>query len=176
LSTAGVSVVSELELARQTALARNCQVEFRFYELPDASASAGSSPSVYRAFQIFSLDNDGAQTNAVTKVIYLPSNVVITNSATLSSLLPATPSNPPYAVSGSKAGVSLGPYSPTSYNYMDFHFQASGGTDLNPNSGSTWFVTLVSEYDKSSGANGLPANFFTVQIDPITGHVRSFRP
>jgi uncharacterized protein (TIGR02596 family) len=176
LTTGGASVMSEIDLARQTAMARNCQVEFRFYKLPDSGAPAGSSPTVYRAFQIFSLDDDGSQTNAVTKVVFLPANIIITNSDTLSSLLPSTPSDPPYAVSGSAAGNPLGPYSPPSYSYMDFHFRANGSTDLNPDSASTWFVTLVNEHDSSSGANGLPANFFTIQVDPLTGRARSFRP
>ncbi len=174
LTAGGTRLVDQFNLARQTAIAKNCEVEFRLYELPDPSAPSSSSPTVYRAFQSFSLDHDGSQTNAITKVITLPANIAAVNNSTVSSLLPASPSNPPYSVSGSVAGTPLGAYPPNSYRYMDFHFKPDGSTDLNL--GSTWFISLANPSDPIQGTTGLPNNFVTVQVDAQSGHVRSFRP
>ncbi len=176
LTTAGNNLIEQLNLARQTAMTRNCEVEFRFYKVPDSGATVSSPPTTYRIYQSYSLDENGQQTNAITKPIFLPDGVTISSTSTYSSLLPASPSNPPYSVSGTAAGTSLGLYGPSSYNYMDFHFRANGSTDLNPNSSSTWFISLINEHDSSVGPTGLPNNFFTVQVDALSGHARSFRP
>src|SRR5579871_1519334 len=79
LTAGGNRLVDQLALARQTAMARNCHVEFRIYELPDPTISSSATPAVYRAFQSFSLDNDGSQTNAISKVIFLPDGIAMVN-------------------------------------------------------------------------------------------------
>jgi uncharacterized protein (TIGR02596 family) len=177
LTTAGELLTDQLTFARQAAMTRDCEVEFRFYELPDGQPSnTSTSPTTYRAVQGFSLDADGSQTNALTRVAFLPQGIVIDSASSLSSLLPSTPSNPPYAVSGSTQTAPVGAYAPSSYNYIDFHFKPDGSTDLNPNAVSPWFVTLVNEVDLQRAGNNAPANFYTLEVDPLTGHVRSFRP
>jgi uncharacterized protein (TIGR02596 family) len=169
LSSGGNNLVNQLTLSRQVAMTRNCQVEFRLYQLPDSSGNM-----VYRAFQSFSLDNDGTQTNAITQVTYLPGQIYMVNNSTASTLL--TANNPPYVLAGTAAGISLGTYPPSSYNYVAFHFNVDGSTDLNPGSGQSWHVSLANERDATQGSAGLPANFMTVQVDAQTGRVRSFRP
>jgi hypothetical protein len=56
-------------------------------------------------------------------------------------------------------------------------FQPSGGTPLKAaTTGSdSWFVSLVSENDHPL-ANKPAANFVTIQIDPVNGRVKVFRP
>jgi uncharacterized protein (TIGR02596 family) len=175
LTVGSNSLTSQFNLSRQYAMTKNCQVEIRLYELPDASAPSSTSPSVYRAFQSFSLDNSGAQTNALTKAIYLPNQIYMVANSTASSLLVSQ--SPPYSVLGTAVGAPLGPYPPASYNYLAFHFKPDGSTDLNPNSAQLWYVSLANQHDKIQDAtSGLPANFITVQIDALTGRVRYFRP
>jgi uncharacterized protein (TIGR02596 family) len=178
LTTGGNRLVDQLNICRQLAMTKNCQVEFRFYQLPDANAPVASAPSVFRAFQGFSLDNGGSQTNAITKVMYLPSQIYIAANTTASTLL--STNNPPYYVAGTSpttAGNSVGVYPPASYNYLDFHFKADGSTDLTPTFASPWYVSLANQHDKiQNAASGLPANFITVQIDANTGRARYFRP
>ncbi len=176
LTAGGNRLVDYLNLSRQAAMAKNCRVEFRMYQLPDPTVPSSSAPTVYRAFQSFSLENNGSQTNAISKVSFLPDGIAMVNNATVSSLLPATPSNPPYLVSGATAGYTVVNYPPSSYNYMAFHFKPDGSTNLNPNSTSSWFVSLANQRDSIQGTNALPNNSYTVQIDAQTGRVRSFRP
>ncbi len=166
LTTGSNLLASQLDLCRQSAITRNCKVEFRFYQLPASGASG--APTAYRAFQGLSLDNGGAQTNAITKVTFLPGQVVMSANATSSTLL--TTGNPPYSVAGTTAGSPLGPYPPSSYNYVAFHFNADGSTDLNPNLNSFWVVSLANATDPvANAATGLPANFITLQVEALTG-------
>ena len=175
LTTGSNRLVDQLNICRQFAMTKNCQVEFRFYQLPDPNAAASAAPSVYRAFQGFSLDYGGTQTNAITKVMYLPSQIYMSSNSTASTLL--TTNNPPYYVPGTTAGNALGIYPPASYNYLDFHFKPDGSTDLTPSFASPWYVSLANQHDMIQNATtGLPANFITVQIDASTGRARYFRP
>ncbi len=169
LTSSGDNLESQLNLARQTAIGKNCQVEFRIYQLPDPSANA-ATPTLYRAFESFSLDDGGTQTNAIARAVFLPRSIYFVPSATVSSLLSV--SNPPYA-SGVLSGSFLS-YQPSSYNYLAFHFNPDGSTDLNAT--STWFISLALQRDPVLASTGLPANFITVLVDPLSGRPRIFRP
>jgi uncharacterized protein (TIGR02596 family) len=175
LTSGSNNLISQLSLSRDVAMARNCEVEFRFYELPDVSAPPNGPPTVFRAFQSFSLDENGLQTNAITKVVFLPDQVCMVNNNSVSTLLMTQ--NPPYAVAGSVGAAPLGYYAPGSYGYVAFHFKPDGSTDLNPNpTFSSWHLSLANLHDPAQAGLGLPANFVTIQIDPVSGRVRYFRP
>ena len=53
------------------------------------------------------------------------------------------------------------------------------GTVTDPK-GDSWYITLVNPKDVSATKLGVKtgeaANFFTLQIDPVTGSTRSYRP
>jgi len=173
LSAGGRSLVDQLNLARQTAMAKNSQVEFRLYKLPEASLPATAAPSQYRAFQSFVLTKGGTETNAVARAAFLPKSIIFLSSPSASSLLPENPATSPALVSGEQTGARFNGYQPSAYDYMVFHFNPDGSTDLDPT--ANWYVSLA--FEKAPlGAEGVPTDFITVQIDPINGRVRSFRP
>ncbi len=60
-----------------------------------------------------------------------------------------------------------------SYKYYPIRFKASGRTSLDPN--KAWFLTI---HDSQFGDNlgKLPANYVTVQVDPIQGTTKMYRP
>jgi hypothetical protein len=74
------------------------------------------------------------------------------------------------------------------YQYVALRFLPDGSTDLPPtgvdtgdNKGDSWYLTIhgtqIQTGGKSAGkTETLPDNFFTLQIDPITGSTRSYRP
>lgn len=175
LTTSGQSLASQLSLAQQFARSQNCLVDFRIYQLPDPTTPSATTPTVYRAFQSFSISPDGATFTPITKIVYLPTPICIVNNTTYSSLLnPGTAGSPPFFTTGNSTGAPLGTYPASAYNYIDFHFKPDGKTDLNPIS-PQWFLSLASLPIQS--AAGLPAvNFVTLQINATTGQVATYRP
>jgi hypothetical protein len=59
------------------------------------------------------------------------------------------------------------------YLYVAFRFQPDGSTNLAPK--TNWYVTLRQLKDKVTGRIP-PPNFFTLQVDPVSGTTRPFRP
>lgn len=173
VTIAGRSVVDELSMAQQTALSRNLPVEFRLYKLPNELNPSG--PRVYRAFQTFL---SGETLIPLSKVIYFPPGIAVMEDSTSST----SPKSPLFANPGALSepvpkpgteGLPLPNYG-TDYDFVSFRFKSNGETDLN-NVPQGSFFTLVTLTDvKTSGT--LPANFVTIQIDPLNGRVRTFRP
>jgi uncharacterized protein (TIGR02596 family) len=179
---AGETVVDQLNFAHQSAVTYNLPVEVRLYWLPDYAATATSTPTVYRAFQFFLIKNTGPV--ALGKPVYFQSPVYLTTTGTaassifsgaaqtaLSSLILQTPNSTD--PTQSNYGPSLPPYQ-MNYEYSCFHFKPSGATDLPIVSNVQYnFITLALENDRAVGSGG---NFITIQIDPYSGAVKSYRP
>ena len=173
LAAGGQSLADQLSLARQTAITKNAQVEVRLYQLPDPARPDSKTPTLYRAFQSFALGSGGSETNAIAKPTFLPRSIVFLSSPTVSSLLPSGSTAPPLLVAGEAAGTRFGGSIPSAYNYMAFHFNPDGSTDLDPR--TAWYISLA--FEKAPlGASGVPADFITVQLDPLSGRVKLFRP
>ena len=165
-----------LDFARQTAITRNTDVEFRIYYLPDVNATPASGTlSQYRGFQTF-LIADGT-TNALTKPSFLPPPAVISANTAVSSVVGLTPQP------SSTFGQTLPLYG-NNYQALAFRFSPNGGLET-PTAPETpaavttgWFMSLVLLNDplNTSGNTALPANFATIQIDPFSGRAKVFRP
>ena len=161
LSGAAQGVVDQLNFARQTALSRNLPVEVRFYKLADYNEPVSASPKVFRALQSFVLDD----TNVVPLVRpqYFSAPVVCSSNVAESPLLsdPITTETTP--------GTAIPSYG-LNYTYRSFYFKPSGATSRQD---TNLFLTLVIENNPPLSQG---ANFFTIQIDPVTGRPRIFRP
>lgn len=160
------SLTGALELARQTAVTQNRPVEVRFYKLPDYNQPATAAPAVYRAMQTFVVDYDN--TNAATKVSKLSNPVIISSDPNVSSLMNDTN----FPEQAAPAGVTL-PEFGSNYRYRSFLFKPDGGTDLSRD--RQLFFTMHVQNDKIV-TNNLPANFVTIQIEPMTGRTKVIRP
>ncbi len=57
--------------------------------------------------------------------------------------------------------------------FLSFRFHADGSTNLLP--GKEWFLTFL-ERKPGQAITTRPKNFITLQIDPASGHLRSFQP
>ena len=175
VSTSSQMLTGALDFARQTAITRNADVEFRLYELPDANGSS-TTPTEFRGFQTF-LIADGT-TNALTKATYLPNPAVISQTAAVSSViaLGAQPAN--------AYGSQPIPVYNLNYMAVSFRFSPTGGLEA-PTASQTappnnsWFMSLVLLNDPNNTTGGnpaLPANFATIQLDPFSGRAKVFRP
>ncbi len=171
LTTAGDLLRDSLELARQTAATKNSTVEVRLYQLPD---QGGTTPSSYRAFQLF-LKGEGTVPTytALTKITYLPQGIILMADKTKTTFLAPTGQPASGATPPSGATAFALPGCGTNYNYAYFCYKPSGRTDLDPT--LKWFATLVGK-NAPIAQNDLPTNFLTVQVDPLLGKAMIYRP
>ena len=174
LTQASQTLTDQISYARQRALSRNLAVEVRFYQYadPEAPGEKVSDPMTgqYRAMQLFEVVESGVAV-PLDKSQRLPISVVIEPNATFSTLISAASQIP------AKKPVASDPELPRgvakNYNYVSFRFQQDGSTNLAP--ATQWFVTIRNLTDKVTGSTP-PPNFFTLQIDPVSGAVKGFRP
>jgi uncharacterized protein (TIGR02596 family) len=163
LTSADQMVASEFDLARQIATSSGVSVEVRLYSFGGASGE----PAAFRAIQLFKTNADGNLV-PVRKIQRFPQGVIMLDNAAgqRSTLL----------VSGRQRGSgSTDPKIPDlpagqSYRIAAFIFQPDGSTNLDI--AQSWHVTLAAERDTEP----LPPNFATLQVDPLNGTTRSFRP
>jgi len=167
LSRASSMVADELNRVRQLALTKNRDVEIRFYKL---GSKSDPNDRQFRAFR--SLVVTGTQTTALplTGVKHFPEPAIISSDARFSTL-----------IDGSREALLQGTEtlpSNTSASYVSFLIRATGGTNLVPvtGSGSNWYLTFLLSNAAQSPGTGLPDNYATLQIDPVTGRVRVHRP
>ncbi len=170
-------VIDQFTLARQTALTKNRAVEVRIYRYGDPE-QPGEDKSVptsgrYRAIQLFDITDSGTAT-PMANMVRLSSAMCFDSGAPLSTLIgsaAASPTVPTLTSSGSQT-VSVSTMGKI-YDSVSFRFNADGSTNLDTT--KLWFLTLHNLTDKDAQANP-PANFFTLQIEPTNGHVKTFRP
>lgn len=157
LNRGGQLFADEFSFARQTALTKNRSVEVRFIQIPDSLGVLK-----YRAVQLWLADEAGNRA-PLGKLKILPDGIVPVES--LSPLIFGGGA----MVSGEVDLAGRG-----SHSFKAFHFRPSGGTDIPSNGLATapGYLTLKNETAQESP----PANFYTIQINPITGKATIFRP
>jgi uncharacterized protein (TIGR02596 family) len=160
-------VQQQLASARQNAIARNCRVEVRLYKFdnPDDVGTA----QAFCALQSFLISDNGAAT-PLGRLTKLPATVLINENPANSTLL--TLSNKTWTPpTGTDPQITLPGVS--TYTAKAFQFRPDGSTSLS--SADKWFLTL---HAATAGANAstLPPNFTTIQVDPVSGAVRTYRP
>jgi uncharacterized protein (TIGR02596 family) len=158
LAAGGRMLIDEITFARQTALSRNLPVELRLYKLPKQDTTTGG-PTVWRGFQVFEMGSAGEKAAGNLKLFTAP--VIISPDVTQSPMLTMTPKAPT---------KDVGPFAPASVSYVALRFSPSGMASV---TNSNNFATLVLEKGRPLSEG---ANFVTIQVNPVTGAVRSFRP
>jgi uncharacterized protein (TIGR02596 family) len=156
----------QLALARQTAAVDNRTVEVRFYAARDPEAPGNTTE--LRSFQIFRIEDDGTA-KALGKVQQLPTAVIISPDTSFSTLVRPDRSK---GFTSTDPQVSI-PRAGTEYDAYYFRFRPDGSTDLEPT--EKWYVTIHNETD-SPTAGSPPANYATIQIDPVSGDIMTYRP
>jgi uncharacterized protein (TIGR02596 family) len=160
-------VQQQLASARQNAIARNRRVEVRLYKFdnPDDVGTA----QAFCALQSFLISDNGAAT-PLGRLTKLPATVLINENTANSSLLKGERDKTSWPATDPK--ISL-PAVGTTYTAKAFQFRPDGSTSLS--SADKWFLTL---HAATAGANAstLPPNFTTIQVDPVSGAIRTYRP
>jgi uncharacterized protein (TIGR02596 family) len=169
LTDAGAALVDNLTFARQTALAKNTSVEVRFYSIPETGSTGQAA---YRAFKLLLNDNTGDPYKPLTKLIRLPTATIMVSDQKFSTIL----SDLNASGRGTGSGESL-PGISTPAPYKSVRFLPNGSTTLSPNGagGDKWFISIRSE--TATPRTDKPAdNYVTVELNPVSGRVRTYRP
>ncbi len=189
LSQAAQLVSDQLVLARQQALSKNRPVEVRFYRFGDKEAPGENSEDPesgkFRALQAFEIIESGAAI-PLNKIQRLPTTVIL-NRAGMSTILSETVRGAPKSAADDPSAPELARDVRRNYQYQAFRFLPDGSTDLpaaqtSDSAGDgTWYVTLHSldvsdDNNEPKNAKGESINFFTLQIDPVSGATKSYRP
>jgi uncharacterized protein (TIGR02596 family) len=157
LTQAAASLVNQFTLARQKASAENKNITLRFIRKDT------SSP--YDRIQLITLDSANNAT-PVSRLTTLPMQTAIASDTALTSLM---------SIGESSANSARDPSIPelgTAYLYKQCTFRPRGSLDLNIQ--SNWFATVVLQRNASNTT--APANFATIQVDPVNGGLQIFRP
>lgn len=182
LTQASSMIVGQISLARQQALTKNRAVEVRFYRFgdPESPGEDVSDPATgkFRAMQLFEVLENGTAI-PLDKMQALPNTVVFAYSDSgdlgLSSIIDkAKAGDPKKPGADDKAAPRLPRGVDFKYEYVAFRFLQDGSTNLVPT--DTWYLTLIGITDQLKSPNEPPPNFFTVQVDPVSGSTRTFRP
>lgn len=150
LNRAGQIIGDQIALARQEAVTKNREVQVRFYDV--------ATNQSWRGVQIWRVEqtSTGAVNTPVSRLATLPEGIVINSDASLSPLLTAD---------GTMSSVSNSP------PYRGFRFRANGATDSSITA-ANGYITL----QQATAQGNPPANYYTVQINPMTGKVMVYRP
>lgn len=176
LTQASQILTDQLNLARQQALTKNRSIEVRFYRFGDAEqpGEEADKPETgkFRAIQLYEVLETGTPV-PLGKIQRLP-NTVVLNDGKLSTL-----------INTEDTASSQAPKKPTEsdpelprgvkrhYEYSAFRFLPDGSTNLQPT--KNWYTTLhgITDVVKDEVP---PPNFFTLQIDPVSGTTKGYRP
>jgi uncharacterized protein (TIGR02596 family) len=182
LNQAQQMVVDQFRLARQTALSRGHAVEIRFLQFADVEqpGETASNPATgqYRAIQVFEVLDNGVAL-PVDKPQRFPATVIMnsagTSSNNLSSLLKAATQTVRSASADTRA-IELPRGVKRNYNWVAVRFQPDGSTTLPMNLSTPWYLTI--HEISSASITTIPAgfNFLTIQLDPGSGSIRTYRP
>lgn len=163
LTSAGDTMNQTLSQAQQRALTENRPVGVDFYFYPKDGISA------CHAVQVVTYD---PVTNTATPleapVFWQNGRAVLLNGA-LSPLFSGT-----FAPSDTGT-ASMKPFSTLGATFKRVLFYPDGSTALRTPLGQS-YVTLISVGDYKQDIKTAPANYYTIQIDPVTGRTRAYRP
>jgi len=170
INQAGQEVAGTIALARQEAVKRNREVEVRFYQVPTSGTMGGTGS--YRGMQLWSVNMDPTKPAPVksqlTDFRVLPNAIMISDNSQLSPLLTSDAQ-----LSGT---VSVGSYK--NLPWKGFRIRSNGqlSPTITTGSAGTNYLTVVRQTDTPLSGRLVPANYFLLQVNPVTGAVMTYRP
>jgi len=161
LSNAGRIVEQAFTNARMLATTRGRRVEARLIRF--------DTTNQVRGIQLFIFDESGVKATPASAFRPLPQTVTV-NLHTQNSTLWAELPDKNFSTDDPKVNV---PEAGTAYTARAILFLPNGGLALNPD--KNWFLTLQNN-NADWTISTLPANFYCIQIDPVLGTLRTYRP
>lgn len=158
LNRAGITATDSILRARQEAVSRNREVQVLFYNFSTPTSAQG-----WRGLQVVRVEQSstGRLIVPASRIVLLPEGSVISSNTALSPLL--------FADATLRGTTNLPAYGATSYAGFRFRPNGSLSSEINLTNN---FLTLQA----ASASGNPPANYYTLQINPVTGKVTAYRP
>ena len=191
VNRAAQTVADQFSSARQAAIVRNHPIEVRFITVadPEQPGEKPDSPTSwkFRAMQLMDVTPSGIPV-PLGPIQRLPTSMLL-NDGQYSSLLSETSVEPGQLPLRTVRATAVDPPLPRmstanaqNYSYVAFRYMPDGTTNLKAT--GNWYVTLHSMMDAqklaSAGAGATnpitTINYYTIQVDPVSGATRSYRP
>jgi uncharacterized protein (TIGR02596 family) len=162
LTSAGEGLLFKVSLAQQIAVTENRPVEIRFYRYTAEDLEG------FHAYQLFFLNESENEGAPVENPVLFGEGTVSISETALSPLLDIMNS-------GGLVAAQTEPFSSRNARYKSIVFYPNGTTNIHAPLRRS-YLTLADPRAAVEGAGGTPPNFYTLQIDPVTGRARSYRP
>lgn len=163
LTAAGEGLLFKISLAQQVSVTESRPVELRLYSYT-ADGEAG-----FHAYQLFFLNESGGAATAMENPTYLGEGSVMIAKGGLSPLLDALNG-------GKESVVDVEPFKTLGAKYQSLVFYPNGSTNIHLPLRSAYITMAQPGSFPAAGSNSTPDNYYTLQIDPVTGRGRSYRP
>lgn len=167
------ALISQLDLARETAGSRNVAVDVRLYQ--DSRRKDIRGNSVYRIVALVIPASTGAAAAPdewLGSPVALSGDVIIDSDFACSSLLNTSASSTLPPIVGTESATA--PFVIQNKPYVKFTFLPNGS--LNLDNAVLWSLTLVNQNHAPTAGNGTASNFVTIVLDVVTGHSRIYQP
>jgi uncharacterized protein (TIGR02596 family) len=152
LGDAGGIITTQLQAARQAAVTRNAAVQLQILKVVDIRTG---DPSAFRVVRTLIMEQGSREWRPLGRHEWLPEGTWVDEATDKSPML-----SQQVSVTNLPAGIS-----PSAAVGAWLMFDGSGGASVD--NSSNW-ITIASR----SNTN----DFLTVQIEPVSGRVRTFRP
>lgn len=167
LTSAGNTLLFKLSQAQQTAISNSRPIEVRFYAYELEGVTA------YRAYQLFRFDQSSNTSAAMDDPVSLAEGNIAMEEGNLSPLLKVSAQD---ANNGSwPKDADSEPFKSMNAKYVRILLQPDGSTNLSVPLRSA-YLTLVSDDDIGKAGAQIPPNYYTIQIDPVNGRAKAYRP
>ncbi|TDU80760.1 uncharacterized protein (TIGR02596 family) [Prosthecobacter fusiformis] len=161
LTQSGQGLLFRVSMAQQMALTDNRPVELRFFHYADDNGFEG-----YHATQIYFYDEASNDQEPIESPLYFSQGIMIPDSP-VSPLLSGLTEDAPAA--------EKEPFKSMGAKYQRIIFYPNGSTSINAPLRDA-YLTLCAVRTDTSDASVPPINYYTIQIDPVNGSTKSYRP
>jgi uncharacterized protein (TIGR02596 family) len=167
LTSAGESLMFRIARLQQIVATTGKSAELRFYKFEHEGVMG------YHAYQLYAHSEATGELTALENPVYLKGDNIGFVEGTLSPLLDP-------AAHGTTTGAwprpaEDEPFKSMAAEYVRVAFYPDGSTSLTVPL-RTSYLTLAGDNDITEGASAAPSNYYTIQLDPVTGRAKSYRP
>ncbi len=155
IALAGSAVIDQLNLAQQTARSRNTPTRWQILEVPD---NRTGDPAAFRFIRLQAFDPKARSWATLDRQLFPIAICADTNTSPKASTL--------LDLTGNVTDLTFGGQANQTARAAGIIFHPDGRTSLDPNAIHSLTVRDLRKSD----------DFITVQIDPLSGRTRSFRP